>query len=126
VLTWQGEEYLGIGLGACSHITGRRWGNTDDFEQYCESSGEPDSIVAYSEKLRAEEKARECAVFWLRLFDGISLPEFREKTGFDFLELYRDVLPPLVADGFITIEAEKIRVEKQFHPVLDSVLEYFI
>lgn len=126
VMTWRGEAYLGIGLGACSHDGVARWGNTDDFDAYCEAGGVPDRIVAYSEKLPPEAKARECAVFWLRLFEGIDLPAFAEKTGFDFLELYRDVLPHLLADGILALDAKKIRVEKRFHPVLDSVLEYFV
>ena len=126
VLTWRGEEYLGIGLGACSHIAGVRWTNTDMMETYCTLSYFPDRIVAYSEKLGPEEKARECAVFWLRLFDGIDLDEFAGKTGYDFLQLYNDVLPQLIADGIVVLADKKARVEKKFHPVLDSVLEFFI
>ncbi len=126
VLTWRGEEYLGIGLGACSHRGGVRWGNTDDLAAYCRESGVPEKITAYSEKLPPEAKARECAIFWLRLFDGIDLRAFAEKTGFDFLELYRDVLPPLLADGILVLDGENIRVDKQCHPVLDSVLEFLV
>ena len=126
VLTWRGEEYLGVGLGASSHLAGVRWTNTDNVELYCKLSHSPDGVVAYSEKLGPEEKARECAVFWLRLFDGINLDEFAEKTGFDFLQLYSDVLPSLEAEGIIVASEKNVRVEKKFHPVLDSVLEYFI
>ena len=125
-MTWKGEEYLGIGLGACSHCAGLRWGNIDDMERYCRDSGEPGAVVAYSEKLEGEAKARECAVFWLRLFEGVDLREFAEKTGVDFTALYGDVLPGLAEEGIIAAAANTVRVEKKFHPVLDSVLEYFI
>ena len=126
VMTWKGEEYLGIGLGACSHCGGVRRGTVDDMERYCRSSGEPEAVVAYSEKLEGEEKARECAVFWLRLFEGVELREFAEKTGFDFCAVYRDVLPGLLAEGIIAATENTVRVKKKFHPVLDSVLEYFV
>lgn len=126
VMTWKGEEYLGIGLGACSHIGGARRGNTDDFDSYCRLSGGPEAIAAYIETLPPEEKARECAVFWLRLFEGVELQKFATKTGFDFCELYADVLPGLIADGVVVTDAGKIRVDVHFQPVLDSVLEHFI
>ncbi len=126
VMTWKGEEYLGIGLGACSHCAGVRWGNIEDLERYCRDSGKPEAVVAYSEKLEGEAKARECAVFWLRLFEGVDLRAFAKKTGFDFREMYRDVLPGLAAEGIVAVDANNIRVEKKFHPVLDSILEYFI
>jgi oxygen-independent coproporphyrinogen-3 oxidase len=126
VMTWRGEEYLGIGLGACSHREGERWGNTADFTKYCERSGEPGGAVEYREKLAPEAKARECAVFWLRLFEGADLAEFAERTGFEFVELYRDVLPGLLADGIVIAGGGRIRVGKKYQPVLDSVLECFI
>ncbi len=126
VMTWRGEEYLGIGLGACSHWGGERWGNTADFREYCARSAEPDGVVAYREKLAPEAKARECAVFWLRLFEGVDLAAFAERTGVSFLELYSGVLPGLIAEGVVAADAGKVRVERKYQPVLDSVLESFI
>ncbi len=123
VMTWKGGEYLGIGLSACSHIAGARRGNTDDFGLYCK---DPCGAAAYSEKLSPKEKAKECAVFWLRLFEGVDLAEFGERTGFEFVELYRGVLDRLVSDGIVAVEGGKVRVVKEFHPVLDSVLEELV
>ncbi len=125
-LIWRGEDYLGIGLSACSHLAGTRRGNTEDPDRYRCFASEPEKILAFSETLPPEEKARECAVFWLRLFEGVDAREFSARTGFDFFALYSDVLPGLIADGIVAADAERVRVDRRFQPVLDSVLEYFI
>ena len=126
VATWRGGEYLGIGLGACSHIEGERFGNTTDINTYIQCSNVKDAVVAYREKLEGEEKARECAVFWLRLFDGVELDAFFTQTGFDFCTLYNDVLPGLLREGILEMGKGRVWVARRYQPVLDSVLEQLI
>lgn len=127
VNTWRGGEYLGLGLAAHSHLGGRRFANTADLGDYLAYAGNPERITAFSEKLEAEAKARETAVFWLRLFDGIEVEAFRRQTGYDLSRLYRRELPALLARGLLeqTRDAdgvERIRVPATLQPVLDSIL----
>ena len=126
VQTWKGGEYLGIGLGACSHVAGVRWGNVTDFGAYCARSGEAGGAVEYSEKLDPEAKARECAVFWLRLFEGISLPEFQTRTGFDFCELYAPIFPTLIDRGVMVIENAHARVATKYWMILDAIVDELV
>lgn len=126
VAIWRGGEYLGVGLGACSHIAGERFANTVDMEEYIQCSTLQGGAIAYRETLEREEKARECAVFWLRLFDGVELEAFRAKTGVAFSELYEDVLPGLLKEGVMQMDAERVWVAREYQPLLDSVLEQLI
>lgn len=119
---WQGGEYIGIGLAAHSHRNGRRFANTDDMETYLAHSADPHIIETFSEQLTGEAKARECAVFWLRLFEGVHLARFVEKTGHDFRDLYKAELPKLLSDGIMETTPSHIRVAKQYHPLLDMIL----
>lgn len=121
---WRGGEYLGIGVAAHSHIGGRRFSNTEDTVDYIRKIEEGASAEVFSEILDGESKARECAVFWLRLFDGIELKLFRESTGFDFEILYADMLPYYLKQGYLEYNTEKtqIRVAKCYHPLLDVIL----
>lgn len=126
VAIWKGGEYLGLGLGAHSHLSGRRFANSDDLELYTRYSSFPEKIEVFSEQLDKREKARECAIFWLRLFEGVELREFSRRTGCDFFELYADELPALFASGALEKSATHVRVPRRFQPLLDSVLTELI
>lgn len=125
--TWRGMDYLGIGLGAHSHVAGSRFANTVDLQRYLEKSADPEAITVFSENLDPVAKARECAVFWLRVFEGIDLAAFARKTGFDFFALYEKESPPLLSRGVLECAENGqgiryVRVAKRFQPVLDAVL----
>ncbi len=122
VAVWRGGEYFGVGAGAHSHIDGRRFANCDGIEKYIRCSAVVEEREIFSERLEGEEKARECAVFWLRLFDGIELEAFRRKTGYAVEELYCRELPGLLREGVMEREGGRIRVSRRFQPVLDAVL----
>ncbi|MDR2390062.1 MAG: radical SAM family heme chaperone HemW [Planctomycetota bacterium] len=123
---WKGGEYAGYGASAHSHWRGRRFANAGDIHAYLDSLFQGGSAEVFSEQLPPEEKARECAVFWLRLFAGINAEEFAVRTGFRFRDLYAGVLPELVEKGYVSIDSgqagERFRVPPEYQPVLDSIL----
>ncbi len=120
--TWKGKEYLGIGVSAHSHIRGERFANTSNIERYIALLGNGELAESFSERLGGEEKARECAVFWFRMMDGIDSREFLERTGVDLFSLYARELPSLVERGIVVIEGPVVRIRREYHPVLDSIL----
>lgn len=122
--TWKGKEYLGIGASAHSHIAGRRFANTTDTAEYVDTLLKGKSAEVFSECLSPKEKARETAVFWLRLFDGIDYTEFRERTGYDLFELYGEELAILLRAGTVATsdDRQKVFVPKKYQSVLDSIL----
>ncbi len=119
---WKGKEYCGLGAAAHSHMHGRRFANTADIDQYNALSMAGKNTEVFSEQLEGEAKARECAVFWFRLIEGIDIGEFRQRTGYDLFALYKEELPRLIADGIVEKENSMVRIAKQYHPVLDAVL----
>lgn len=124
---WKGKEYHGIGAGAHSHVGGQRFANVESVTEYIDIVRSGRDPRAFEEKLEPEEKARECAVFWLRLTEGVDLAEFEERTGFSFLDLYREELPKLLGDArLLALEKDgkmvRIKVNPDFYPVLDAIL----
>ncbi len=125
--TWKGKDYLGIGVAAHSHIRSRRFANCHNVSEYIQAGREEKLLEVFSEQLEFEDKARECAVFWLRLAEGIDCREFFERTGYDLLDLYRNVFPDMVERGLLEYVEDggvvsKVRVGRKYQPVLDSVL----
>ncbi|MDR1611960.1 MAG: radical SAM family heme chaperone HemW [Planctomycetota bacterium] len=126
VNAWKGGEYIGVGVAAHSHLLGARYWNVSDAAEYVRRITSGDSPVEGSETLEADEKARETAVFWLRLSAGIDAAEFGERTGICLEHLYYKELPYLLGAGGLEwrIQAGRrfLRLTKQSYPVADAVL----
>lgn len=124
---WKGGAYQGVGASAHSYIDGRRFANFDSVDQYIEAIRANASTEQFSECLGKEARARECAVFWLRLTEGVALDDFQKTTGMDFLNLYATELPPLLDAGMLVVSRGEdgkkyVRVPEDYFPVLDSIL----
>lgn len=111
---WQGTEYLGFGLGAASLFGGLRFSNVSDIERYtlslgaevCNVDNEADGIESYIracewiddesvQKLSENELIEEFMFLGLRMCEGISCEEFRERFNKDIYSVYGDVLSEL-------------------------------
>ncbi len=121
---WTGGEYIGLGAGAHSHEAGLRHANTSDIATYIDSARQGRSARVFEERLEPQRRARECAVLWLRLRNGIDAKAFAARTGFGLTDLLGEALPPLVADGWLEWDDDHthLRVSDQALPTADSVL----
>ncbi|MCD8349424.1 MAG: radical SAM family heme chaperone HemW [Planctomycetaceae bacterium] len=123
LVIWRGGEYTGIGLSACGYRDGRRYGNTTDLETYL-GARDCSGFEAWSERLVGESAARERAVFWFRLYEGVELSRFRDETGYDFLTLYSGRIEAYLRDGVMEYRenGSRLRVAPEWMPVLDAIL----
>lgn len=127
VACWRGNEYLGVGAAAHSHVGGRRWANISDIAAYCERSLAGDEVVAFSEQLDPAAKAREGAVLWLRMTEGIDAAAFARRFGIELDRLYAAELPPLLSSGALEFAVgddgrRMLRLGAEAFPNADSVL----
>lgn len=125
--TWKGKNYLGIGAAAHSHIRGRRFANHADATSYVSLIEQKGMAEVFSETLDPISKAKECVVFWLRLFEGIDCADFQNRIGIDVFELYSWGLTKLISDGYLKIERRRdervfLKINRRFQPILDSIL----
>ncbi len=68
---WQGEDYLGLGPSAQSYLSGCRFGNVANLDQYCGLLENGESPVAEREYLSILQQDKERVVFGLRMLDGV-------------------------------------------------------
>ena len=78
---WRGEEYIGFGVSAYSYLGGVRFGNPRDIDLYLEGDRFGDVEKVDSPELLREEYI----MLRLRLSEGFSLEEYRERFDRDFL-----------------------------------------
>lgn len=94
---WKCEEYIGLGLAAHSYFNGARYYNTNDLAAYLSgkySAGE-------KEILTLKDKVEEFMIMGLRLRDGISKNEFKNRFGMDIDLVYHDEIEKFITGGFL-------------------------
>ena len=113
---WRGEDYVGLGEGACGRVgltrTRNWWGQAPQNPH--KHSGSTTSIETVSEK----EDLKERTLFRLRTRDGIDSSRFPE---------WRPALDRFVAEGLLTKIGESVyRLTERGTEVCDSILEELV
>jgi putative oxygen-independent coproporphyrinogen III oxidase len=116
-LYWRGEDYLGLGAGAHSHISlsgisswGTRWANLKNPDIYMKTLFEGEKPLAFTEHLEKEEAFEDKILMGLRLSEGISLTNIKERFG---TKLRSDQLDSLIDSGFLEFSGDLIRLSKK-------------
>lgn len=114
---WRDEEYVGVGLGACGYLDGKRYANTKNLTAYL--SGKR---VENEETLTKESELEDYFLTNLRLARGFDLMSFRQRFGFDFFESYRKAYEKLVAAGLLTAKNGRVFATDSGILLLDRIL----
>ena len=70
---WQGQDFLGLGPSAQSYVSGYRFGNVANLDQYCRRLENSELPVDKRELLSISQQEKERVVFGLRLLDGVPI-----------------------------------------------------
>ncbi len=76
LLYWENRGYLGLGPGAFSYFDGRRFRNSETYEEYISKIGAGDWSATEEETLTAEKKETESFLLALRLTRGARKERF--------------------------------------------------
>ena len=126
LLYWRGEEYLGLGAGAHSHLRPSggsgacRWSNVRNPQHYMALVQRGIRPVAAREVLGAAQVADESLLMGLRLSEGISLDDLHRSTG---LGPDPEVMAELERDGFLEVDGRRLRLGGEGLFVADAVIE---
>ncbi len=123
---WLAGEYVGVGIGAHSHIAGIRRANTMEMSLYFRSLQQERLPVAEIERLDEEARFREAFVMGMRLVNGLSLEWFQERFSVDPVEYYGDMLKQFAEFGHLHIEDGRIALTKRGRRLFNSVMCHFI
>lgn len=116
---WRAENYIGFGASAASYFDGKRYVNTKNIDEYISSAG-----LNYEgeELLNDGERAYEYVMLRLRLREGFSLREYRERFGMDFLTERRELVKRLVASGLAELSDDRFSLTERGFYVSNSIL----
>ncbi|MCI8268358.1 MAG: radical SAM family heme chaperone HemW [Lachnospiraceae bacterium] len=124
---WTGVDYLGLGLGASSYISGYRYHNETSLKKYLSLDLKKAGAAACDiQELSLEDKMEEFMFLGLRMMKGVSGNEFLGRFGRNMWKLYGQAFDKLQAQGLIEIEAPWVRLSRRGIDVSNRVFQEFL
>ncbi len=115
---WRVEEYIGVGVAACSFLDGVRFGSPSDIGEYLLGSRRifVDDVTDITSQLE------EFVVIRLRLAEGFSLDEYRTRFREDFLLKNKDTVEMLTKCGYAHITDGRFALTEKGFYVSNSII----
>ena len=123
LLYWQNREYLGLGAGAHSHLSGTRFSTVLLPNRYVElvdesAAGIEDGRgtmrhVAGAESITPELAMADTLILGLRLIEGVALAEFSRRHGLSVHDVYGEVIDEFVGYGLLEETATHLRLTRR-------------
>ena len=108
---WANDAYYGFGLGAARYIHGLRATNIRDLPAYIRRIAENQDVTGPSERLSAEERARETATLMIRRVKlGINRADFHWRTDFSIDSLAGEAINRHMAGGLLLDDSNCIKL----------------
>jgi oxygen-independent coproporphyrinogen III oxidase len=121
---WAGADLIGLGVASFGHIGGTHFQNLHDFEPYINAI--TDGKLPIYRALTPSADERLIREFVLQLKLGlIRASYFNEKFGTNVLERFAEPLRTLADWGFLTVEGDSIRLNRDGLLQVDRLLHEF-
>lgn len=124
--TWQGGNYIGLGLGAHSHLNGRRCWNVSRLNEYISRIKENGDPVEGSEVLTSQTRLRESLLLGLRMNKGVDLKKLERRFACSLTQEKKDKMQEFVRGGLLKWEGDFLRTTSRGQLVLDELSVYLI
>ncbi len=122
-LYWTGRDYIGFGLGAASLIGRRRFSNTRKLSEYIANPlSEKEDVTVLS----VNDMMSEFMYLGLRMTNGVSPVEFKNRFGRHIFNVYGDVLNKYRDYGMLEYNDEYIRLTDRGINVSNVIFSDFL
>lgn len=119
---WARGEYLGLGPGAWSFISGRRYHTVADVREYPQRLKAGLSIVQDEEVVNFRQAANETVMLGLRMAEGVDLARFKRDFGADTSRQIEENTTPLQQIGLLENSGGRIRLTRRGFLLANEVL----
>lgn len=120
---WQGGDYIGFGLGAASLIGRKRFSNIRNMNDYIENPlADKEDVTVLS----IPDEMAEFMYLGLRMMEGISYTEFKNRFGRHIMNVYGEVINKYIGYGFLEETQDGIRLTSRGINVSNVIFSEFI
>lgn len=125
-LYWELESYVGIGAGAHSFWSPRRWWNQRGVRTYSDMALSGQDPIAGGEELSNAVLAGEYVWLGLRQVKGISREAFHARFGLHLSEAFPGVLERLEKAQLLQWDGDRLRLTKRGMAIGNQVFQQFL
>lgn len=118
---WSGGDYIGLGVGAHSHLQGKRFWNTDKLMDYLKRNKEGATTIEGKEVLNQEERFLEYLLFGLRMNQGIDLEKLQNRLNVRLDSSRLEKIEHYIEEGFLCKEKNSLKTTAKGQLVLDEL-----
>lgn len=123
---WNMQPYLGLGCAAHSFIGSKRWRNENSTEKYIQDIRSKHDAQCDIEELSPARQAEDAFIFGLRQIEGIHYDTLSGMIHQDAHRLFRDVIDPLVDEGWLIEDNDHLRLAPQSLLVSNEIFRRFL
>ena len=126
---WKQKEYIGFGVAAHSFIDDVRFGNTSNLDEYlrnCENKDFENNRIIDEVEKDLFSKEQEFMLVGLRMIDGVSIQEFKNKFGENPIFVFKSELSKLVEEGLLMVDFDRIKLTNRGLDLANLVWEEFV
>lgn len=144
IVYWTGGQYIGFGLGASSYFKGERFSNTTDMNEYielCEDvrqelTKDTDRVRLYEsaakilrknvETIYIDSRIEEFMYLGLRMTEGVSRMEFKNRFGRDIFDVYGEIINKYADSGYMRVTDNRVMLTDIGIDVSNYILADFL
>lgn len=118
---WECTDYIGLGVGAHSHIKGKRFWNTASLPAYLRLIKKGATAVEGKEHLKKSQQLLEALLFGLRVNDGVNLQNLEKRFCVKIPKEKREKILQFCKDGFFVLKNSCLKTTLYGRLVLDEL-----
>jgi oxygen-independent coproporphyrinogen III oxidase len=119
---WHLKPYLGLGPSAVSFDGETRIRNEANLDLYLKAAYDKEPPPHEDETLEPEKLREEAIMMGLRLTEGLSCTELRERFGYDILSDKADAIKSLTDNGYLLLEDDHLKLAPKALFISDEVI----
>ncbi len=123
---WKCDDFVGFGAGAYSCYMGERYSNIYDVGEYIDVATRGKSVIADRTLLDKDDMMSEFVFLGLRMDEGISKTEFKERFGKDIYDVYKEQIDKNIKRGTMVVDGDRFKIPEKYTYVSNSILADFV
>lgn len=123
---WSMEDYLGMGLGAHSFMSGTRFSNVTDFKTYLSAEG---ASEVWNHLNSREDNISEYLFTGLRRITGVDLNDFQKRFGEQITDVFSQnwtQIERYIEDEYLIYDGNQLRFTEKGIDISNTILTEFI
>jgi len=126
LIYWKEREYVGLGAGAHSYFSGRRFNNVYGIEKYISTLSQGCLPVENPIDISKEDEMSEFMMLGLRLVDGVSAKEFEERFERGLLDKFGSQIESLLERKLIEVDNGFVKLTRLGLDLANQVFIEFV